>query len=166
MSKYNIAHTRNADYPECIRLFCGAQSHHSYLFLGYQPPFLANRSAQAYAILAQITDLMDAGGQLRYLSLQLRTKPSWIIALSGLLIVAAALGWLEMRPPKLDNRIYRIGFDNEPPQHFIGKDGKPTGLAIDLIGEAARRAGIRLQWQLEPESAEAALKSKGWTCGR
>ena len=90
---------------------------------------------------------------------QLRTKPRWIIALSGPLLAAAALGWFEMRPPKLDKRIYRIGFDNEPPQHFIGKDGKPAGLAVDLIGEAARRRGIRLQWQLEPESAEAALKS-------
>ena len=91
---------------------------------------------------------------------QLRTKPGWIIASSGLLIAAAALGWFEMRPPKLDRRIYRIGFDDQPPQHFIGKDGKPTGLAVDLIGEAARRSGVRLQWQLEPESAEAALKSK------
>ena len=83
-----------------------------------------------------------------------------LITLSVVLILAAAIGWFEMRPPKLGQRIYRIGFDNEPPQHFIGKDGKPTGLAVELIDEAARRRGIRLQWLLEPESSESALKAK------
>ena len=60
----------------------------------------------------------------------------------------------------LEQRIYRIGFDNDPPQHFIGKDGKLTGLIVELIDEAARRRGIRLQWILEPESSESALKAK------
>jgi signal transduction histidine kinase len=91
---------------------------------------------------------------------QFTTRPKWIITLSCLLILAASLGWFEIRHPKLDQRIYRIGFDNEPPQHFIGKDGKPTGLAVELIDEAARRRGIRLQWLLEPESSEVALKAK------
>jgi signal transduction histidine kinase len=84
------------------------------------------------------------------------TKP--LVALSAALILAAALGWFELRP-KLEKRIYRIGFDNQPPQHFI-RDGKPTGLAVELIDEAARRRGIRLQWLLEPESSESALKAK------
>jgi len=65
-----------------------------------------------------------------------------------------------MRPLNSAQRIYRIGFDNQPPQHFIGKDGKPTGLIVDLINEAARRRGIRLRWSLEPESSETALKTK------
>ena len=84
----------------------------------------------------------------------------WIFTLSLVVALAAFLGWMVMRQPKLNQRIYRIGFDNQPPQHFLTSDGKPTGLAVDLIGEAARRRGIRLQWQLEPESAEAALKCK------
>ena len=92
---------------------------------------------------------------------QWTARPKWIITLSSLLILAAAaLGWFEMRRPKLDQRIYRIGFDNEPPQHFIGKDGKPTGLAVELVDEAARRRGIRLQWLLEPESSDAALRAR------
>jgi signal transduction histidine kinase len=90
---------------------------------------------------------------------QLRTRPKWTIALSGL-IVATAGGLFEMRHSSLEQRIYRIGFDNDPPQHFIGKDGKLTGLIVELIDEAARRRGIRLQWILEPESSESALKAK------
>jgi signal transduction histidine kinase len=91
---------------------------------------------------------------------QLTTRPRWTFTLTPLLILAAALGWFEIRHPKLDQRVYRIGFDNEPPQHFIGIDGKPTGLAVELIDEAAKRRGIRLQWSLEPESSEAALRAK------
>jgi len=63
-----------------------------------------------------------------------------------------------MRHLNAIQRIYRIGFSNQPPQHFPGKDGKPTGLVVELINEAARRRGIRLQWSMEPESSEAALK--------
>ena len=55
-------------------------------------------------------------------------------------------------------RIYRIAFGNQPPQHFPGKDGKPTGLVVELINEAAKRRRIHLQWSMEPESSEAALK--------
>ncbi|HLN01827.1 MAG TPA: ATP-binding protein [Bryobacteraceae bacterium] len=87
-------------------------------------------------------------------------RPQRIFTLCFVLVVAAVLGWMAARQSKLSGRIYRIGFDNQAPQHFLASDGKPAGLAIDLIGEAARRSGIRLQWQLEPESAEAALKSK------
>jgi len=91
---------------------------------------------------------------------QLRTRPKWLIALSCLVIVAATLGWFEVRHSKLEQRIYRIGFDNDPPQHFVGKDGKLTGVIVELIDEAARRRGIRLEWRLEPESSESALKFK------
>ena len=91
---------------------------------------------------------------------QLRTRPTGLIAFSCLVIVAATLGWLEVRQPKLEQRIYRIGFDNDPPHHFVGKDGKLTGVIVELIDEAARRSGIRLEWRLEPESSESALKSK------
>ena len=75
-------------------------------------------------------------------------------------MAAAVLGWMASRHSKLSDRIYRIGFENQAPLHFLTSDGKPAGLAVDLINEGARRLGIRLQWQLEPESAEAALKSK------
>ena len=91
---------------------------------------------------------------------QLRTSTAWIAAFGLALACAAVTFWLETRQPRLNQRTYRVGFDNEPPQHFLGKDGKPTGLAVELVNEAARRRGIHLQWVLRPESSEAALKSK------
>jgi ABC-type amino acid transport substrate-binding protein len=90
----------------------------------------------------------------------LSSKLKWILALTCGLVLASPLVWWEMRHLNSAQRIYRIGFDNEPPQHFAGKDGKPTGLIVELIDEAARRRSIRLQWSLEPESSEAALKMK------
>ena len=90
----------------------------------------------------------------------LSSRLRWIVALTCGLVLATSLVWWEMRPLNSAQRIYRIGFDNQPPQHFIGKDGKPTGLIVDLINEAARRRGIRLRWSLEPESSETALKTK------
>jgi hypothetical protein len=40
------------------------------------------------------------------------------------------------------------------------QDGKPTGLVVELASEAAKRQGIRLQWQLERDGPEAELRSK------
>jgi signal transduction histidine kinase len=91
---------------------------------------------------------------------QLTNRWRWIIGIGLALIITAAVSQLEFQDAKLTERIYRIGLDNNPPQHFLRKDGKPDGLAVDLVNEAARRRGIRLQWVLEPESSEAALKAK------
>src|SRR6266481_5977314 len=91
---------------------------------------------------------------------RLSGKPKWILALTTVLVLTTPLVWLEMWQLELSQRIYRIGFDNQPPEHFLGKDGKPAGLIVELISEAARRRGIRLQWSLQLESSEAALKMK------
>lgn len=40
----------------------------------------------------------------------------------------------------------RVGVDESPPFYTIGKDGSVRGLAVDVLNEAARRTGIRLQW--------------------
>jgi signal transduction histidine kinase len=87
----------------------------------------------------------------------MRNKLKWTVTLSLALVVV--LSWFDLRHAKLNQRIYRIGYDNQAPQHFQGKDGRPTGLAVELIEQAARRQGIRLEWVLAPESSEAALKA-------
>lgn len=44
------------------------------------------------------------------------------------------------------DRTYRVGADHSPPYTLLGPDGSIKGLAVDILSEAARRRGIRLQW--------------------
>ena len=45
------------------------------------------------------------------------------------------------------NRVYRIGYGADFPYHFQAADGKPAGLAVDMVAEAAQRRGIKLEWR-------------------
>jgi signal transduction histidine kinase/CheY-like chemotaxis protein len=83
----------------------------------------------------------------------------WLLAISALLTVAA--GWyLFVRPSSVPNRVYRIGWQNSPPFQVRGDDGLPDGIAVDLVNEAARRRGIKLEWKFWDNSSESALRSK------
>lgn len=62
-------------------------------------------------------------------------------------------------PRRPADRVYRIGFENNPVCHFIHPDGSMGGLTYEVIGEAARQAGVRLEWVHRPESSEAALRA-------
>ena len=64
-------------------------------------------------------------------------------------------------PSRTENRVYRIGLDHGPPLTEIQQDGKPIGLAIELINEAARRRHIVLEWISTDIQADRALSS-GW----
>ncbi|MGA2184789.1 MAG: response regulator [Bryobacteraceae bacterium] len=64
------------------------------------------------------------------------------------------LNWYAHRVP---DRVYRIGADNAPPYYIIGADGGVHGFAVDVLNEAARRRGIRLQWVAAPNPADALL---------
>jgi signal transduction histidine kinase len=86
-------------------------------------------------------------------------RRSWIITLI-LAALVAAIAWMAVGQPRVEDRVYRIGYEEVRPVHFTGKDGRATGLAVELVSEAARRRGIRLQWLVEAESSEAALKAK------
>jgi hypothetical protein len=54
----------------------------------------------------------------------------------------------------------------DPPDQVATKSGEPTGFAVELVREAAKRRGIRLQWVEHPESSEGALRGKAvdWLC--
>ena len=41
---------------------------------------------------------------------------------------------------------YRMGYEDNPPNMVVGADGTLSGLAIDTVREAARRANLPLQW--------------------
>ena len=69
---------------------------------------------------------------------------AWISLATALL---AATAWLYLAGHKIDKqRVYRIGYGSDAPFHFRGADGKPTGLAVEMVQAAARRRGIRLEW--------------------
>lgn len=54
---------------------------------------------------------------------------------------------LKVRPQQVSReRIFRIGYDGAPPLAEIGPEGEPSGLAVALLQEAARRRGVQLQW--------------------
>ena len=60
---------------------------------------------------------------------------------------ALTIGWLAGRKPPVDRaRLYKIGYGDDAPLHFQDTNGEPTGLAVELVREAARRQGIRLVW--------------------
>ena len=53
----------------------------------------------------------------------------------------------------------KIGFENSLPYQFADAAGLPAGPAVDLLGAAAAREGIRLNWVFAPEGPEKALVS-------
>ena len=78
----------------------------------------------------------------------------------AVIVCAATLGWLRLRQSSWGNRVYRIGWMLSPPFQLTGDDGKPGGLSVDLVREAARRRGINLQWVFWQDSSESALRKK------
>jgi signal transduction histidine kinase/DNA-binding response OmpR family regulator len=80
-------------------------------------------------------------------------------ALAAVAVVCSGLAIYRFsaRPPQ---RVLRIGYQNTPPLNYSGADGVPTGTAVDVIRQAAQRAGIRLEWVYYPEGSEKAIISK------
>ena len=73
-------------------------------------------------------------------------------------LAAAIAGWTALRarvpPPR---RVYRMGFQLSPPRQYVSDDGQPFGPTVETIREAARRAGISLQWIRVPGGPDEAL---------
>jgi signal transduction histidine kinase/CheY-like chemotaxis protein len=80
-------------------------------------------------------------------------------ALAAVAVVCSALAIYRFlaRSPQ---RVLRIGYQNTPPLNYPGTDGVPTGTAVEVIRQAAQRAGIRLEWVYYPEGSEKAIISK------
>ena len=53
--------------------------------------------------------------------------------------------------------VYRMGFQNSPPKQVVSTTGEAYGSVVDTVREAARRAGVSLQWVLVPEGPDEAL---------
>jgi signal transduction histidine kinase/CheY-like chemotaxis protein len=55
------------------------------------------------------------------------------------------------------SRIYRIGFESSPPRQLVDAQGKPSGPIIEMVSEAARRGGVRLEWVFSPDGPDKSL---------
>lgn len=82
-----------------------------------------------------------------------------IIAGLGLTAVLSLAAWWWHSQTSLHERVWRIGWEEDPPNMFTAPGGKPSGFGPELVGEAARRAGLRLEWVYCPESAERAVRT-------
>jgi len=82
----------------------------------------------------------------------------WLLAAAVFLACVATYAYLQ-RPRDFHQKVYRIGWQNDPPFQEPAADGSPSGLAVELVRDAARNRGIRLQWIRYPAGAEAALRS-------
>jgi hypothetical protein len=87
----------------------------------------------------------------------LRAKTSVLIVASGIILTAIGLFWLSAGRGTRDARVYRIGWESDPPFQVALADGEPSGLAIELVREAARRRNIRLEWIRRQRAGEASL---------
>ncbi len=63
------------------------------------------------------------------------------------------------RAQRFAGRTYRIGVRANSQYATVHPDGRVDGLAVEVVAEAARRAGIRLQWVDTPEGPDAALRA-------
>ena len=70
---------------------------------------------------------------------------SKIIAGLAILCTAAGLTYWAAQA-RVDRRVYRIGFEHNPPNMIVGAGGKLNGLAVDVVREAASRARVELEW--------------------
>jgi ABC-type amino acid transport substrate-binding protein len=84
----------------------------------------------------------------------------WITAALLLVILAAAATQLLPTRSRFRNRLYRIGWEPRLPYQEMDKDGNPTGLAVELVREAARRRGVRLEWVRQYRGPDIALREK------
>ncbi|MDZ4800737.1 MAG: response regulator [Bryobacteraceae bacterium] len=65
------------------------------------------------------------------------------------MIFSGLAGWFYWQ--KYDIRHLRAGFTNYQPYLLISPSGEPYGFAVDVMTEAARRAGISLEWVAIPD---------------
>jgi signal transduction histidine kinase/ActR/RegA family two-component response regulator len=53
-----------------------------------------------------------------------------------------------------------MGFQYSAPRQFVSPEGQPYGPTIDTVREAARRAGVPLQWVLSPDGPDSSMAAR------
>ena len=90
---------------------------------------------------------------------------------SVILMAALLTGWpwhssiLRTGCLRFRSALLRIGFEQNPPLQFHTPDGL-AGLGVETVSEAAKRAGLRIQWVETGATSEESFR-RGWlTSGR
>jgi len=83
-------------------------------------------------------------------------RPSVILFVAGIAGFFALL-YFTVRLTPIPQRPFRIGFEQNPPVQ-IRTDSGFSGLAVETVNEAAKRAGVRLQWVETGTSSDEAFQ--------
>ena len=95
-----------------------------------------------------------------FLIMHLTRRKLRIIALLGgaLVFVTLACAFFVNENTGI-SRTLKIGYQNSVPYHFPDASGQPSGPAVDIIREAARRLHISLEWVYSPGDLERSMTS-------
>ncbi len=85
-------------------------------------------------------------------------KPIAYWVLGAALLSAGIAAWQRHLASELYSRIYRVGFGDDPPFQFRDEAGRPSGVAIEIVKEAALRRGIHLEWVQPAHFAVSAIE--------
>jgi len=86
-----------------------------------------------------------------------RRRTAALCAIGLAAMLAVGICWRVSHAPI--TRPLRIGFRNAPLYHYLDAQGRPTGIAVDLVSAAARRANVHLEWVLSPSGPDQSLAS-------
>ena len=88
-------------------------------------------------------------------------SPRWrrvsLILAMGVSVAVIAFWYFSTRLPPVPQRTLRIGFESDPPVQIRTDDGL-SGLAVETVSEAAKRAGINLEWVETGTSSDEAFR--------
>src|SRR5580765_567692 len=85
-----------------------------------------------------------------------RRKLSLILAM-GASVAVFAVWYFSTRLPPVPQRTLRIGFESNPPVQIRTENGF-SGLAVETVNEAAKRAGIKVEWVETGTSSDEAFR--------
>jgi len=91
------------------------------------------------------------------LSVSRRWKRASLILAVAASAAVVMLWCFSTRPPPVPQRTLRIGFESNPPVQIRTENGF-SGLAVDTVNEAAKRAGIKLEWVETGTSSDEAFR--------
>ena len=89
--------------------------------------------------------------------------PFWVVSAAAVTLLTAGglWSWSEYRRAnQVRGAAVRIGVEHNPPMYDWSEQKGATGFAVDVMNEAARRAGVTVQWVYCERGSRVALESR------